>query len=62
MARKVFMSVLGTGFYSECTYVGVNTRTRTRFIQEATLNEIGAKGWRIVRIYSLQIDPRPITG
>lgn len=45
MARKVFMSVLGTGFYSECTYVGVNTRTRTRFIQEATLNEIGAKGW-----------------
>ena len=45
MARKVFMSVLGTGFYSECTYVGVNTRTQTRFIQEATLNEIGAKGW-----------------
>lgn len=39
------MSVLGTGFYSECTYVGVNTRTQTRFIQEATLNEIGAKGW-----------------
>lgn len=45
MARKVFMSVLGTGFYSECTYAGVNTRTQTRFIQEATLNEIGAKGW-----------------
>lgn len=45
MARKVFMSVLGTGFYSECTYVGVNTRTQTRFTQEATLNEIGAKGW-----------------
>lgn len=39
------MSVLGTGFYSECTYVGVNTRTQTRFTQEATLNEIGAKGW-----------------
>lgn len=39
------MSVLGTGFYSECTYVGVNTRTQTRFIQEATLNEIGAKEW-----------------
>lgn len=45
MARKVFMSVLGTGFYSECTYVGVNTRTQTRFIQEATLNEIRAKEW-----------------
>ena len=45
MARKVFMSVLGTGFYSECTYVGANTRTQTRFIQEATLNEIGAKAW-----------------
>ena len=45
MARKVFMSVLGTGLYSECTYVGVNTRTQTRFIQEATLNEIGAKEW-----------------
>ena len=39
------MSVLGTGFYSECTYVGVNTRTQTRFIQEATLNEIRAKEW-----------------
>lgn len=39
------MSVLGTGFYSECTYVGANTRTQTRFIQEATLNEIGAKAW-----------------
>lgn len=39
------MSVLGTGLYGECTYVGRNSRTVTRFIQEATLNEIGAGDW-----------------
>ena len=38
------MSVLGTGLYEKCTYVG-NSRTVTRFIQEATLNEIGAGDW-----------------
>lgn len=38
MARKVFISVLGTGFYSECVYKMVEFRSdTTRFIQQATL-------------------------
>lgn len=38
MARKVFISVLGTGFYSECVYkMGEFTSDTTRFIQQATL-------------------------
>ena len=45
MGRSVFISVLGTGLYSNCTYVGATSRTTTRFIQEATLNEIGASSW-----------------
>ena len=43
MARKVFISVLGTGFYEPCIYG--DTGTPTRFIQEATLLSIGAKEW-----------------
>lgn len=39
------MSVLGTGLYEECTYVGKSSETKTRFIQEATLLEIGADKW-----------------
>lgn len=45
MGRKVFMSVLGTGFYEECTYAGSRKKTMTRFIQTATLNDIGADTW-----------------
>lgn len=45
MGRKVFMSVLGTGLYEECTYVGKNSETKTRFIQEAALREIEANKW-----------------
>ena len=45
MARKVFMSVLGTGFYYPCVYQGQKSFTETRFIQEATLNEVGADKW-----------------
>lgn len=38
MARKVFISVLGTGFYSECVYkIGEFRSDTTRFIQQATL-------------------------
>ena len=38
MARKVFISVLGTGFYGECVYkMGEFTSDTTRFIQQATL-------------------------
>lgn len=45
MGRKVFISVLGTGFYEECTYVGSRRKTGTKFIQAATLNDIGADAW-----------------
>ncbi len=46
MARKVFISVLGTGFYGECQYQSEGfTSSSTRFIQTATLEKIGAKDW-----------------
>ena len=38
MARKVFISVLGTGFYEACKYTkGRFVSSETRFIQQATL-------------------------
>ena len=38
MARKVFISVLGTGYYGACKYVkGGFVSSETRFIQQATL-------------------------
>ena len=38
MARKVFVSVLGTGFYGKCVYFKDDFKsTETRFIQRATL-------------------------
>jgi CRISPR-associated Csx2 family protein len=37
MARKVFISVLGTGFYEKCTYYTDSFSMETRFIQHATL-------------------------
>ena len=38
MARKVFISVLGTGYYGACKYVKDNfASSETRFIQQATL-------------------------
>lgn len=38
MARKVFISVLGTGFYEECTYCTDGfSSSKTRFVQEAVL-------------------------
>lgn len=55
MARKLFISFLGTGFYNECTYFDQNgSYTRTRFIQQATLEQIGAWQWQkpdAVRIF-----------
>lgn len=46
MARNVFISVLGTGFYGECQYQSEGfTSSSTRFIQTATLEKIGAKDW-----------------
>ncbi len=37
MARKVFISVLGTGFYNECNYYSEDFSLNTRFIQQAAL-------------------------
>jgi CRISPR-associated Csx2 family protein len=45
MLRKVFMSVLGTGIYSVCTYKGKKASTETRFIQEASLKDVGVDTW-----------------
>ena len=49
MGRKVFISVLGTSWYNECTYVWKDgtERSKTNFIQLATLESIGAKGWTV---------------
>lgn len=43
MARKIFISVLGTGFYKPCIYG--QTNVETRFIQVATLLHINAREW-----------------
>lgn len=45
MARKVFMSVLGTGNYQVCTYVRNLTRHKTRFVQDAILRDVGVDTW-----------------
>lgn len=45
--RRVFISVLGTGFYVQCRYQsGSYISDVTKFIQKATLENIGAKEWR----------------
>lgn len=46
MGRKVFISVLGTGFYMSCRYTRAGfTSSDTRFVQQATLEYIGASQW-----------------
>ena len=46
MARKLFISFLGTGFYEKCTYCdGTSSYTPTRYIQQATLEHIGVDSW-----------------
>ncbi len=46
MARKVFISVLGTGKYSNCIYVkGNEFQLSTPYIQHATLKLIKAEDW-----------------
>lgn len=47
MARKVFLSVLGTGFYEPCKYTkGSFVSSETRFIQQATLEYLKVnKNW-----------------
>lgn len=45
MARKVFISVLGTGFYNKCVYFKDDFKsTETRFIQRATLEMLTCDG------------------
>lgn len=59
MARKVFISVLGTGNYKECIYASGNTQyDGTRFIQKATLQMLYVKeGWtESDRIYIIVTD------
>lgn len=47
MSRKVFISVLGTGFYLPCKYHNDQfTSSETRFIQEATLDGLHAGEWK----------------
>lgn len=44
--RKVFLSVLGTGFYQKCVYYAGDFRAeQTRFIQRASLEYYGAREW-----------------
>lgn len=46
MGRKVFISVLGTGFYGKCRYVaGDFVSSETRFIQHATLEYLDVCNW-----------------
>lgn len=46
MSRKVFISVLGTGFYSKCKYRKEGfTSSETRFIQQAMLEYYNVREW-----------------
>lgn len=46
MARKVFISVLGTGFYNSGKYsAGDFVSSETRFIQQATLEQLHVDQW-----------------
>lgn len=49
MARKVFISILGAGYYESCYYVheyGHRPSHPTRFIQEAMIDYFGVRSWR----------------
>ncbi len=46
MARKVFLSILGTTFYEKCRYTASNfISSETKFAQQATLEYIKADQW-----------------
>lgn len=46
MVRKIFISILGTGFYSKCKYTSENfISSNTRFAQQAVLELSDAKNW-----------------
>lgn len=53
MARKLFISVLGAGFYENCVYVQDDFKSsQTRFIQQATLSKSTVKAVGLQRIKS----------
>lgn len=58
MARKVFISVLGTGFYDACKYVKDGfISSETRYIQQATLEYLKVKNnWTTVNAEGDVID------
>ncbi len=46
MGRRVFISILGTGFYEKCKYTSNDfCSEEVRFVQEAILQNIGVKSW-----------------
>ena len=46
MSRKVFISILGTGFYNKCKYVTSDfCSSETRFAQQSILELVGACHW-----------------
>lgn len=46
MARRVFISVLGTGFYKKCKYCkDTFVSSETRFIQQALIEYHNIKSW-----------------
>lgn len=46
MARRLFISILGVSPYRECEYCyGDNVYIKTKYIQIATLEQIGARDW-----------------
>jgi hypothetical protein len=59
MGRKVFISVLGTGFYGACKYVKDGfVSTETRFIQQATLEYVKAHEMACDRYWYFFIDSK----
>lgn len=46
MARRVFLSVLGAGFYDPCVYkIGDYASPKSRFIQQVTIDYLKVKEW-----------------
>lgn len=61
--RKVFLSVLGTGFYYKCSYyTGDFKSATTRFIQRASLEYYGAKEWKSTDLVCIFVTNQASTG
>jgi len=62
MSRKVFLSVLGTGFYGECRYAkGDFVSSPTRFVQTAMLEYFGANEWTDGSVAYILLTDRAMT-